>query len=233
MSDAIEVDGLRVRRGTFTLEVPRWRVAAGTVVGVVGANGAGKSTLLELLPGFYATDEGSVRVAGLDPAADPVGVRQVLGFMTDDLPLPAGSVSRLLWTLSGYWPTWDGDLVRGLLDRFEIDPGASVGTMSKGEGTRLRLVLAMAFRPKVLVLDEPATGLDVHGRRALLKTVLEVVQDPGRAVIISSHDLADVERICDRLLVLHRGRVLNEGPTADLVGDHRTLEEAVLQWSAS
>ncbi len=91
----------------------------------------------------------------------------------------------------------------------------------------------MAFRPRVLLLDEPAAGLDLAGRRTLLDSVLEVVRDPERSVVISSHLLADVERISDRLLVLDRGRVVREGSTDDLVGEDRTLEEALLEWGAA
>ena len=100
-------------------------------------------------------------------------------------------------------------------------------------GARLRLLLAMAFRPRVLLLDEPAAGLDLAGRRTLLDSVLEVVRDPGRTVIISSHLLHDVERIADRLLVLDRGNVVREGSTDDLVGTEQTLEEAMIHWGAA
>lgn len=232
MTDLVALDHVVVSRGDFTLDVPSWRVPAGVVVGVVGPNGAGKSTLLSLLPGLSAPDQGVVRVSGLDPVAQTIEVRQSLGFMTDDLPLPAMTVGRLLWFLSGYWPTWNAGLVATLVDRFALDLGKSTGALSKGEGTRLRLVMAMAFEPRVLVLDEPATGLDVHGRRALLQSVLDVVKDPARSVIVSSHDLVDVERVCDRLLVLQQGRVIAEGLTSELVGEDRTLEEAAIAWGA-
>jgi ABC-2 type transport system ATP-binding protein len=230
MSEPVELRDVRVRRGDFTLQIDRWDVPPGVVVGVVGANGAGKSTLLELLPGILSADSGTVRVLGIDPAKDPIDVRQQLGYMTDDLPYPGFlTISQLLWQLSGYWPTWDAERVRTLADRFELDGNKTIGSLSKGQGTRFRLVAAMAFRPKVLVLDEPATGLDVSGRRALLRTVLEAAGDCS--VIFSSHDLADVERVADRLLVLHNGRVLAEGPTGEVIGDGRTLEEAALGWS--
>ena len=119
------------------------------------------------------------------------------------------------------------------LVRFHLDPRDKTHQLSRGQGTRLRLVLAMAFRPRVLVLDEPAGGLDLAGRRALLDIVLEIVGDPERSVIISSHQLSDVERIADRLLVLRRGSVIREGPTAELIGEGRTIEEALLDWEAA
>ena len=229
----VELTDVVARRGAFELQVPTWRVEPGTVVGVVGPNGAGKTTLLRLLPGLDRAQGGRVRVLGMDPIQSPVEVRSSLGFMTDDLPLFDLRIGALCRTLSGYYPTWDADLVDQLLDRFELQTGARVRSLSRGQGTRLRLLVAMAFCPRVLVLDEPATGLDVLGRRRLLESVLEVVQDSERAVVVSSHLLTDLERVADRLLVLDRGRVVADGPTPDLVGQDRTLEEALLAWQGA
>ena len=228
----VQISGLAVRRGAFTLNVPEWTVAPGEVVGVVGPNGAGKSTLLESIAGLRAVDGGTVRVLGCDPWGDPVAVRTRLGFMSDDLPVFAMRIDRLLRTLSGYYASWDAALVESLLERFELDPRARVWELSRGQGTRLRLVTAMAFRPRLLVLDEPAAGLDLAGRRTLLESVLDIVRDPARSVILSSHVLADVERIADELLVVHKGAVVRAGRTDNLIGDGRTLEEALDAWGA-
>ena len=229
----IRLEGVRVQRGNFALAIPRWEVPEGCVVGVVGPNGAGKTTLLNLLPGLSRSDMGSVSVMGMDPRRQQAAVRSQLGFMSDDMALFELRTDKLLRMLSGYYPTWDPALVSALVERFDVDLSKRVSQLSKGQGTRLRLLCAMAFRPRVLVLDEPATGLDVSGRRALLEVVLEVVRDPARSVVISSHQLGDVERIADRLLVLERGAVIREGYTSDLVGDERTLEEALLAWGAA
>jgi ABC-2 type transport system ATP-binding protein len=229
----IEVDSLRVRRGKFTLEIPSWRVEAGQVVGVVGPNGAGKTTLLEALAGLRPVTSGSVRVFGRDPWDDPAGVRSTLGFMSDDMPVFDLKIGPLLRMLSGYYPGWDAELVEELLRRFKLEPGMCVRKLSKGQGTRIRLVTAMAFRPYVLLLDEPATGLDLAGRRSLLESIMDVVRHPARTVIVSSHMLNDIERIADRLLVLKEGKVVQEGSTDELVGSGRTLEEALEAWGAA
>jgi ABC-2 type transport system ATP-binding protein len=229
----IGVHNLVVRRNSFELSVPDWSVRPGEVIGVVGPNGAGKTTLLETLAGLRPKTSGSVQVFDLDPWSKPVEVRSRLGFMSDDMPVFAMRIDRLMRTLSGYYSTWDPELVTELLERFKLDPRDKAFKLSKGQGTRLRLAIAMAFRPRILVLDEPATGLDVAGRRTLLESVLDVVCDPERTVIISSHMLADVERIADRLLVLAEGKVVQQGSTDSLVGKHRTLEEALLDWGAA
>jgi ABC-2 type transport system ATP-binding protein len=232
-TDLVHIQGMVVRRGAFRLEVPAWRVEPGQVVGIVGPNGAGKTTLLETVAGLRTANAGSVRVFGLDPWAHPVEVRSAFGFMSDDMAVFELRVDRLLRMVSGYYPSWDGDFARQLVERFAIDTRKKAGELSRGEGTRLRLVMAMAFRPRLLVLDEPAAALDLSGRRRLLESVLEVVRDPERSVLVSSHVLRDVERVADRLLVLHSGRVVQEGETAALVGEDRTLEEAIDAWGAA
>ena len=229
----IEIDALTVRRGRFLLEIPRWCLEPGQVIGLVGPNGAGKTTLLEALAGLRPVTSGSARVFGKDPWRDPAGVRSSLGFMSDDMAVFDLRIGPLLKLLSGYYESWDEALVDQLLERFKLDVGQKTTKLSKGQGTRLRLVTALAFRPRVLLLDEPATGLDLAGRRSLLESVLEVVRDPQRSVVVSSHQLLDVQRIADRLLVINDGKVVTEGPTDRLVGEDRTLEEAMESWGAA
>lgn len=232
-TELVSIEKLTVRRGAFTLDVPQWAVEAGQVVGVVGPNGAGKTTLLESLAGLRPISDGRLSVFGRAPWRHPVAVRSQLGFMSDEMPLFPMRIDRLLRMVSGYYRTWNARLVVDLLSRFDLDPTHEVHRLSRGEGTRIRLVLAMAFEPRLLVLDEPAAGLDISGRRALLESVLEVARNPERAVIVSSHQLADVQRIADRLLVLKAGDVVGQGPTEDLVKDGQTLEEALVTWGAA
>jgi ABC-2 type transport system ATP-binding protein len=232
LPDLVIIENLTCQRGSFVLSVPSWRVPAGVVVGVVGPNGAGKTTLLRLLPGLDRADAGTIDVLGDDPWRHPERVRLQVGFMADDQALFNLRIDKLLWVLSGYYPTWDAPLVDRLLERFQLDPTRKVLGLSRGEAVRIRLVVSMAHRPRLLVLDEPAAGLDLAGRRALLTSVLEVVKDEGCSVLVSSHQLSDLERITDRLLVLHRGRVMREGATNDLVPEGQTLEETMVGWGA-
>lgn len=228
----VRVDGLLVRRGGFSLEIPSWEVPAGCVVGVVGPNGAGKSTLLESVCGFRRPEGGTIAVLGVDPTRHPE-VRTRVGYMAADMPVWDLRLDRLLRRLSGYYPDWDGEFAAQLAERFGLDLRTRPGKLSRGQGTRLRLVTAMAFRPRLLVLDEPASGLDLGGRDALMEVVLGQIQDGETCVLVSSHQLADVARIADRLLVLDDGKVAMEGATDELVGEGRTLEEAVRAWGVA
>lgn len=226
------VNGLRLQRGSFVLHVPSWSLPAGQVVGLVGPNGAGKTTLLRLLAGLEAPTEGTVSVLGMDPVAQLPQVRQQLGFLSDDQALFSLPIGRLLSMLSGYYPTWDAQLVAELMARFELDPKQRIDRLSKGASTRVRIVIALAHRPKVVLLDEPGLGLDLAARKSLLRTVVEIAGDGGRSVVLSSHRLEDVARITDRLLVLRDGAVVQEGPTDALIDDQETLEERLVAWGA-
>lgn len=229
----IDIQDLRVRRGGFELQVPCFQVQPGEVVGIVGPNGAGKTTLFEALAGLTRRQGGALSVLGHDPAKQPVAVRSQVGFVSPQQPLFDVRVGEVLGIVSGYYKTWDAAQAEAIRSRFELDPDKLVRTLSLGQGTRLRLLLAMAFRPKLLLLDEPASGLDLSARRLLMELVLEFVEGGETAILLSSHRLGDVERLSERLLVLDDGKVVRDGTTDQLVGDERTLEEALLSWGAA
>ena len=166
-------------------------------------------------------------------AREIAAVRQQLGYLSDEQPLFAMTVARLLHVLSGYYPTWDAALVSELLERFELTGAQRVDALSRGAQTRLRIILALAHRPSVVLLDEPGLGLDLAARKTLLRTIIDVAGDGDRSVVLSSHRLEDVARITDRLLVLQAGDVVQDGPTDSLVEDHETLEERLMAWGAA
>jgi len=234
MPDSIlKTTGLQCRRGDFTLQVDQWSIAPGQVVGIVGPNGAGKTTLLRTLYGLDQPDAGEVLMFGKNPATHVSECRSQAAMMWDDQPIFSLPIGNLLNLVSGYYPTWDHALVQQLLERFSLDSKAHADTLSKGNATKLRLLLAMAFRPKLLILDEPALGLDIRGRQNLLESMIDVAGDGDRSVIISSHSLSDIERICDRLLVISEGRVLQDGPIETLVHEDKNLEEMMMKWGAA
>lgn len=229
MNPSIALDNLVWNRGPFRLEIPSLRVEPGTIVGLVGRNGAGKTSLLEVLAGLARPSSGSVQVLGADPGADVVAHRRRVTYMTDTQPVFPLAVGPLINAVSRFYPDWDHALAARLVDRLELRPGADAAELSKGEGTRLRLLLALAPRPKVLLLDEPGTGLDVVHRRAMLELVLDVVRDPARTVVFSTHQVGDVERIAERILVIRVGTVVADGPLEVVAGPDRSLEQMLAE----
>ncbi len=229
MITAVSVRGLRVRRGQFELKVDELDLHAGSIVGLVGNNGSGKTTLVDSIAGFLVPDAGKMTVLGLDPFDDLVAVRQQFGWMSDDMTLLPVRIGEHLKLLAPFYPTWDHALVTHLIERFEIRLDKRIGELSKGEATRARLVMALGHRPKVLLLDEPTTGLDVPSRRKLMSELISIVKDPDRTVLIASHQLEDVERICDRVVLLHRGEIRADGDPPNVAAAFGTLEERLAQ----
>lgn len=193
-------------RVSFTAEI-------GKVHGLVGANGAGKTTLLKHLLGLLRAQTGSVRVFGLDPVRDPVGVLSRVGYLSEERELPEWMrIHELMRYTQAYHPTWDSAYAAELIDTFGLDPRKRIKDLSKGMRAQAGLIAAVAHRPDLLILDEPSSGLDAVVRRDILDAIVRTVADDGRTVIFSSHLLEEVERMSDHVTMLEKGRVTLSGP---------------------
>jgi ABC-2 type transport system ATP-binding protein len=184
-----------------SLEVPR-----GSITAFVGRNGAGKTTLIRMLLDLLAPSEGTLQVLGLDPVREGAAVRARTGYVAEGQTLfPWMKVGRFLEFISSFYETWDRDLARSMAERFELPLGKRIRTLSRGMRAQLALVAGLAHRPELLVLDEPTAGLDVVVRRQFLEGVIDLIQQEGRTVFISSHIVEDLERVADRMVVIHKG----------------------------
>ena len=209
-----------------TLTVPR-----GCVFGLVGENGAGKSTLIKHLLGLWRAETGSVSVFGLDPVSEPTAVLERIGYLSEEPDLPGWMrVAELLRYTEAFYRRWDAAYAGRLLERFGLDAGARVKTLSKGQRARLGLIVAEAHRPDLLILDEPSSGLDPIVRRDILEAIIRTVTDEGRTVIFSSHLLDEVERVSDHVAMLHRGTLRLCAPLDEVKARHRRI---VLRFGAS
>lgn len=221
----IEVSNLTFRFGSkvalddVTLSIPR-----GVVYGLVGENGAGKTTLIKLIMGFLTPKQGTVRVFGLDPTRDPVNVLKRVGYLSEDREMPGWMrIHELMSYIQAFYPGWDEAYAEELRKRFELDPAAKVKALSRGERAKAALLIALAYRPELLVLDEPSSGLDPVVRREILSAIIRTVADEGRTVFFSSHLLEEVERVTDHVAMIQKGKVILSAPLDTLKGQHRKL----------
>jgi len=202
---------------SVTLSLPR-----GAVYGLVGANGAGKTTLIKHILGLLRAQSGSVRVFGLDPVADPVGVLSHIGYLSEENDLPGWMrVDELIRFSRAFYPAWDDGYAEELRQSFALDPAAKIKNLSKGQKARMGLLIALAYRPDLLVLDEPSSGLDPIVRRDILGAIIRTIAHEGRTVLFSSHLLEEVEQVADHVTMINHGKIVLSAPLEDIRESHR------------
>jgi ABC-2 type transport system ATP-binding protein len=211
--------GSKVALDRVELEVPR-----GKVFGLVGANGAGKTTLIRHILGLLKAQDGMVRVFGRNPVADPTGVLARIGYLSEENDLPGWMrVAELMRYTRAFYPRWDDAYAEELRRTFDLPPDVRVGNLSKGNRARMGLLIALAYRPELLVLDEPSAGLDPLVRRDILAAIIRTIADEGRTVLFSSHLLDEVERVSDYIAMINRGRVVLSAELDAVKEAHRCL----------
>jgi ABC-2 type transport system ATP-binding protein len=221
---AVEARGLgKQYRRTWALRDCTLAIPEGHVVGLVGPNGAGKTTLLRLATGQLTPTRGTIRVLGEPPAASPAQLARV-GYVAQDTPVYARMrVADHLRLGSWLNHGWDNELAQRRIRQLGLDPRQRAGSLSGGQRAQLALTLALAKQPELLLLDEPVASLDPLARREFLRSLMEAVAEHGTSVVMSSHLVADLERVCDYLIVLVASRVRIAGEVAALLASHRRL----------
>jgi ABC-2 type transport system ATP-binding protein len=223
---ALETSSLSKRYGrkNWALQDATLRLPAGRVAALVGPNGAGKTTLLHLAVGLLNPTGGAVRVCGFDPVEQPKEVLPRIGFVAQDHPLyKSFSVADTLTFARKLNPRWDDDLARRRLQRLGIPLNRAVGKLSGGQQAQVALALALAKRPELLLLDEPVASLDPLARREFLRTLMEATAEGGLTVLLSSHIIADLERVCDYLIILSASHVQLSAEIEEIVRTHKLL----------
>jgi ABC-2 type transport system ATP-binding protein len=223
--NAVEITGLSRKFGSkLALNQVSLKVRPGRVFGLVGANGAGKTTLIKHLLGRLKPESGSVRVFGFDPVADPVAALGRIGYLSENRDLPAWMrVDELLRYTEAFYPKWDMAYAEELRRQFGLEARAKIKTLSRGENAKAGLLIALAYRPELLLLDEPSSGLDPVVRRDILEAIIRTVADEGRTVFFSSHLLEEVERVADDLAIMFNGQVVLAGALDDVKENHHRL----------
>jgi len=221
---AIEMNGVRKAFRFFTLEDVSLDLEQGQIMGLVGPNGAGKSTTIRLLMGMLTPDAGSIRLLGHAMPAQQALAKRDVGFVSDDMKLlPQATLAWHMDFVASIYPGWDAAYAAQLLKRFGLHAGQTAKSLSTGEQAKALLLLALARRPRLLVLDEPTSGMDPVARQELLTEFMDVLRDDSRSILFSSHNTVDVERISDRITFIDRGRVVASDSKDDFIERWRTV----------
>ncbi len=220
---AIEFIGVHKSfRRTQVLSGLSLAVECGKTFAFLGRNGAGKTTAIRMMLGLLPRDAGVVRVLGLDPAEQPIEVRSRVGYLAEDQTMYGWMrVEEILRFVAPFYSTWDHDLALRYVREFELPPRTKIRHLSKGQNVRLGLVLALAHRPDVVILDDPALGLDPVMRKQFNLDLITHLQGEGRTVFYSSHLLYEVEPVADEVAILDGGRIVRQADVDTLRRDVR------------
>jgi ABC-2 type transport system ATP-binding protein len=201
----------QILRG-LTLQVKR-----GSTFAFLGRNAAGKTTAIQMLLGLLHRDDGAIRVLGLDPARQPLALRARIGYLAEDQTMYGWMrVDEILRFVAPFYPTWDHDLALRYVRDFDLPLKSKIKHLSKGQNVRLGLVLALAHRPELVILDDPTLGLDPIMRKELLRDVIDHLQGQGVTVFFSSHLLYEIEPVADMVAILDHGRIVKQASTEQL-----------------
>ena len=221
---AVQFAGVGKEYPHFTLEDIDLELPMGGIMGFIGANGAGKSTTIRILLGLVHQDRGSVRVLGHAMPMQQAVAKQEVGFVSEDMRLYKSAT--LAWHMAfirSIYPGWDPAYAEGLLRRFDLKPAQKIQGLSPGQRVKAALLLVLARRPRLLILDEPTTGLDPVARHEVLGALMEVLLDERRTVLFSSQNTLDVEQISDQITFIDRGRIVDSGDKESFLDRWRRL----------
>jgi len=206
----VQFEGVSKKYPHFSLENIDLELPSGSIMGFIGANGAGKSTTIRILLGLIHQDAGAVNVLGHAMPADQAAAKLDIGFVSEDMRLYGPAT--LAWHMNflrPIYPRWDQGYAESLLERFDLKPQQKIKGLSHGQRVKAALLLALARHPRLLVLDEPTTGLDPVARMEVLQELMAVLADEDRTILFSSHNTLDVEQISDRITFIDRGRIID------------------------
>ncbi len=221
----IEMRGVSKAYRFFTLQDLSLDLEPGQVMGFVGPNGAGKSTTIRLAMGMISADVGEIRVLGCAMPEGQAIAKRDIGFVSAEMRLmPNATLGWHMDLVASIYPGWDADYARLLVKRFNLRPEQGARSLSHGEHIKAALLLALARRPRLLILDEPTTGLDPVARQELLTEFMDVLRDDSRSILFSSHNTVDVERISDRITFLDRGRLVASSDKEQFLESWRRIE---------
>jgi ABC-2 type transport system ATP-binding protein len=222
---AIELEGVAKAYRFFALNDVSLTLQCGQIMGLVGPNGAGKSTLIRILMSLIHQDRGQVRVMGHSMPEDQVAAKWQVGYVSEDMRLYGyGTLGWHMRFVASIYPSWDAPYAQTLLKRFNLRTEQQIRSLSHGERAKATLLLMLARRPRLLLLDEPTTGLDPVARHEMLIELMDVLRDERRAILFSSHNTQDVEQISDQITFIDRGRIIDSSDKETFIEHWRRLK---------
>ena len=231
---ALSMHEVGKRYPNFTLEGVSLEVPQGAILGLIGPNGAGKSTIMRILTGLVRQDAGSVEVLGLPMPDEQVKVKEEVGYVAEDLRLyDQMTVGWHMDFVRRIYPKWDAAYAAELLERFDLEASHGIKGLSHGQRIKAGLLLVLARRPRLLILDEPTTGLDPVVRHEVLAELMEVLACEDRSILFSSHNTQDVEQISDAIAFVDRGRIIDTQDKESFLDSWRRLRLEVRNGSAA
>lgn len=211
-------------KGHQALRHLSFEVPEGVIYGLVGRNGAGKTTTLRMIMRLLQPDEGNVRVMGHEPSQMPLVLRQQIGYTSDSLPLiPWLKAEELLAENASFYPDWDEDYVKSWAKKLELNLSKRVFSLSRGDRQKLGFLMAIGHRPRLLILDEPAGGLDPVVRQQFLESLISFLNENGTTIILSSHQLNELERVADHIGLIQSGHMVLEAELDSLRSEVRKV----------
>ena len=231
---AIALSGVAKKYKHFSLQDVNLTLERGTVAGLIGPNGAGKSTTMRILMGLIQPDRGTVRVLNQPISSNEATAKQEVGYFSDDMRLyKPESIRWHMQFVRSLYPTWDDNYANQLLERFGLIEQQLVKGLSHGQRVKAMLLLILARRPKLLILDEPTNGLDPVAKHEIITELMRVVEDPDRTILYSSHNTQDIEQISDSITFIDRGRVIASSNRYDFLESWKRIKvQAPKNWVA-
>jgi ABC-2 type transport system ATP-binding protein len=231
---AITLQGVSKSYKHFTLRNINLTVPCGTVMGLIGPNGSGKSTTMRIMLGLVNPDSGSVSALGNPVSSSDSAAKQNIGYFSDDMRLyKPESIGWHMQFIGSLYPTWDDAYAEELLNRFGLIKHQTIKGLSHGQRVKTLMLLILARKPKLLILDEPTNGLDPVAKHEILTELMRIIEDEERTILYSSHDTQDIEKICDSITFIDRGEIVAQGNRDEFLEQWRRirLQAPTAQWT--
>ena len=234
MEHAININGLSKHYPGFTLSDVSFGFERGSVMGFIGRNGAGKTTTIKLIMGLILKDEGEIEVLGQEMGIDSSEIREKIGFVYDEHGFYGGMTVKAIGKITApFYRNWDQNEFERLIDEFGLDPKRKAGELSRGQRTKLAIVLALSHGAELLVMDEPTSGLDPVFRSKLLDILFQVIQDERKSIFFSTHITGDLERIADYITFIEDGKIMFSETKDELLERYKIVKGPLERLSTS